>query len=330
MNGRDRKRHEERKARRRAILDDREPELRGTRMAVLPLDDEHGSQARRLEIDATDPLDVVVRWGRRAMLEAAPDRVLRVLTVTNWDDDPRELYAIPEAREYLRRLWAEGKPLLRLLTESTAECPEDDRLGVPPHVVRALGFGWREVYTFGHHAIEQAGPVEVLDGVPSYTVAISGLTESKLDELRAELLGISPESPDGYTFAGARDRTSFARAHEREVRAAAVRLAREGHLDSVVLLVDLLDDVGRQIAVVVGGNEAVRGQLERCRADDLHPGAVLAAPREATARLLAGFAPVAAGILAERAASGWCWVVTVAAGGTQVGRVSFTDEEVEA
>ena len=95
MNDRDRKRHEERKARRRAILDDREPELRGTRMAVLPLDDEHGSQARRLEIDATDPLDVVVRWGRRAMLEAAPDRVLRVLTVTNWDDDPRELYAIP-------------------------------------------------------------------------------------------------------------------------------------------------------------------------------------------------------------------------------------------
>lgn len=329
MNDPDRKRHERRKARQRAAvagspLDDREPELRGTRMAVVPLDDD--SQVRRLEIDATDPLDVVVRWGVRAMLEAAPDRVLRVVTVRNWDDDPRELYEIEESREYLRRLWADGKRLLRLLTESTGDCPDDDRLGVPPHVLRGLGFGWREVYTFGHCAVEREGDVVEADGVPSWVVSVRGLTEQKLDGLRAELLGITDDTPDGYTYDAARERVALTTAHAESIHAAAVRLAGDGHRDSVVLVLDLLDPIGRMIATTVGGNDQVREQLERCRADDLRPGAVIAAPRESTVRLLQEFATGAAGELAVPAPPGLCWVVTVAAGGTQVGRVSVTEE----
>lgn len=325
MNDRDRKRHEQRKARQRAAAAGGvEPELRGTRMAVVPLDD--GSQVRRLEIDATDPLDVVVRWGVRAMLEAAPDRVLRVVTVRNWDADPRELYDIEECREYLRRLWADGKRLLRLLTESTGDCPDDDRLGVPPHVLRGLGFGWREVYTYGHCAVEREGDVVEADGVPSWVVSVRGLTEQKLDELRAELLGITADTPDGYTYDAARERVALTTAHAESIHEAAVRLAGEGHRDSVVLVLDLLDPIGRMIATMVGGNDQVREQLERCRADDLRPGAVIAAPRESTVRLLQEFATGAAGELAVRAQPGSCWVVTVAAGGTQVGRVSVTEE----
>jgi hypothetical protein len=326
MNPRDRKRHEQRKARRRAIEQgDIEPELRGTRMGVFPLDD--GSQVRRLEIDATDPIEVVVRWGRRAFLEAAPPRVIRVVTIGNWNDDPRELYEIEECRAYLRRLWEEGKPLLRLLTESTADCPDDDRLGLPPAVLRGLGWGWHEVYAFGFCDVEREGDVIEEDGGPSWVVAIRGLDQAKRGALRAELLGITPENPEGYSYSGARDRAAFSRAHSAAVRAHAAEIGSGEDRDEVVIVLDLLDHIGREIAVAIGGAAAIREQLARCQADDLWPGAVIAAPRGDTVQLLETFAPESAQAISSPAPAGGVWAVTLAAGGSVVGLVSLTDEE---
>ena len=65
----------------------------------------------------------------------------------------------------------------------------------------------------------------------------------------------------------------------------------------------------------------VRGILRRCQADDLHPGAVFVAPREETAKILADIAPQSAHHLQTPAPPGSFWTVTLASGGTQVGRV---------
>jgi hypothetical protein len=316
---RDRKRHEQRKARQAAAtMGGTEPALKRTRMEILDIAD--GVQVRRLLVDITEPLEAIVRWAPRAFLQNAPESTLRTLSLQNFDDDPRELWQIPEARAYLARLWREGKRVLQVLTESTSDTPLEDRHGLEQLAVSATGLGWLEVYLFGQHAVLDA-TLETTEGGPAWSVAVEGLPIERREAVRAELLEITEDNSDGYTFDSARERTEFAEAHVPAIQSAARRLVDEGHLDSVVLVLSLLDRFGRDIAVAVGGNDLVRGQLEHCRADDLHPGAVLAAPRESTARLLAHFAPHAGKILAEPSPAGTFWTVTVATGGTQVGRV---------
>lgn len=327
MNPRDRKRHEQRKARQRAAAAGRlggvEPELRGTRMSVWPLDD--GLQVRRLEIDADDPLPVVVRWSRRALLEAAPVDCLRVLTVKNWDDDPRELLEIPEARAYFRRLWFEGRPLLRLLSESTWSPLPDDSHGLPGEVLSGFGMGWLDVYLAAFCDVVEREPITGEHG-PAYHVEMAGIDDEGRNRLRGELLETSDDNPGGLAWDAVAARSRLMEQHEPALRKAAQSLTDDGRTDWVLLVCSLLDEVARELVVALADSRTVRDNLERCRADDLHPGAVLAAPRLATAELLAGFAPQASETLTEPAGGGALWVVTIAGGGTQVGRLYLENE----
>jgi hypothetical protein len=65
------------------------------------------------------------------------------------------LFDIPEAREYMRRLWSEAKPLLRILSESTTAPRPDDLNGLPPELLSLAGMGWLDVYMIGHHELGQ-------------------------------------------------------------------------------------------------------------------------------------------------------------------------------
>jgi len=329
VNPRDRKRHEQRKARQRAAAGGsipdwaHEPELRNTGMEVLPLDD--GTQVRRLIIDATDPLPVVVRWCRRALLEAAPVQCLRVVAVRNWDDDPRELLEIPEARAYFRRLWEEGRPLVRLLSESTWSPRPDDTLGLPREVLSGFGMGWLDVYLAGYCELLEHDPVATEHG-SAVRVTMAGMSAEKRDRLRAELLEVTDDNPGGLSYDAVSARTDFIRAHVPAIQKAVATAARDGELDSVVLVCSALDEIGREIAVRLAGNEAAREHLERCQADDLHPGVVVTARRQPTAELVAGFAPQAARMLEAPAGGGSVWVLAIVGGGTQVARFALPED----
>jgi hypothetical protein len=291
-------------------------------MAVLPLED--GPQVRRLELDATDPLPVVVRWCRRALLEAAPADCLRLVVFKNWDDDERQIFDIPEARAYCRRLWLEARPLLRLLSESTWAALPDDRHGLPGEVLSALGLGWFDVWLAGFGEVLEQEQMPG-DYGPVYRLEMIGL--SKRAELRAELLETSDENLGGLSWDAVSERSRLMRAHRPALAQQAGELHARGLADWVLIVVSLLDEIGRELMARLYGPAAVREHLERCRRDGLNPAAVVAAPRDDTAKVLAVFAPAAAGTLAEPAGEGEYWVVTIAGGGTQVGRFSIAEEE---
>ena len=323
MNSRDWKRHQERKARRAAARgSDIEPGLRGTRMSVLPLDG--GAQVRRLEIDATDPLDAVVRWGRRALLHAAPVECVRVVTLKNWDEDEREILDIPEAREYLRRLWHDGKPLLRLLSESTTAATPDDSYGLPPEILSAFGLGWLDVYMVGFCDTEERELAPSPTG-PAYHVTVRGMSPEKREQLRGELLEVSADNPGGVGFDAVSQRSRLAEAHVERVHQVAGELMAIGKPDTVLVVASLLDEIGRQLAVAVAGADEGRRHLQRCEEDELHPAAVLACPRPAAVQVFRTFAPDVAQSLEQVLEPGEFWVVTVAAGGTQAGRISLQE-----
>lgn len=325
MNPRDWKRHEQRKARRAAAAGrswDTEPELRNTRMLVLPIND--GPQVRRIEIDTTDPIEAVVRWGRRALLEAAPVECLRVVSVKNWDADRRELLEIPEAREYARRLWAEGKPLLRLLSESMWSPVPDDSCGFPAEVLSAFGLGWLDVYLLGFCDVVDSEPVETETGT-AYRVGMVGMGTKRREALREELLEVSDSNPGGVGFDAVRDRTHLAQSHTETLYKAADELVHAGQFDHVLVIVSALDVVGRDLIVRLVGQEQARQHLERCRADDLHPAAVFHCPRSLAIDGVRPFAPQAADTIGEQLPPGEFWTLTVASGGTQVGRIRNTE-----
>ena len=322
MNNREWKRHEQRKARRN-VAAGVELTLKNTRMVVMPMDG--GLEVRCLEIDAEEPLPAIVRWGRRAFLESAPSQSLRTITFSNWNSDRRELFEIPEAREYMRRLWSEAKPLLRILSESTTAPRPDDLNGLPPELLSLAGMGWLDVYMIGHHELERAEEPSAELGVP-FKVWVEGMTDDRRDELRGELLQISDDNPGGLGFEAAADRSHFMSAHSEKLREMATGLVEEGKVDHALVIASVLDDVGRRLSVLLAGEKATRENLERCRANDLHPGTVLAAPRAAVVELVQEFAPNAAGIMGEKLTDGEFWVVAVASGGTQLGRFSIAQE----
>lgn len=322
MNNREWKRHQQRKARLNAAAGI-EPTLKNTRMVVMPMDD--GLEVRCLEIDAEEPLPVIVRWGRRAFLQSTPSQSLRTLTVSNWNGDRRELFEIPEARAYMRRLWSEAKPLLRMLSESTTAPRPDDLNGLPPGMLSLAGMGWLDVYMIGHHELERAEEPSGELGVP-FKVWVQGMTDDQRDQLRAELLQVSDDNPGGVSFDAAAERTHFMSAHTDKLREMAVAVIEDGKTDHALVIASVLDDVGRKLSVLIAGDKATRENLERCRAGDLHPGTVFVAPRAAVVDLVQEFAPNAAGMMKEKLPDGEFWVVSVAAGGTQLGRFSIPHE----
>lgn len=287
--------------------------LKGTRMEVLPL---NAGTVRRVCITTTDPLPAVVSFGRNAMVtnRKTDEHTLRFIAFDDWNHDSRELHQIPEAREYCRRLWHEGKPLLRVLSESSADTPADDRLGLSQHDISQLGLGWFEIYTLGMCDVIAAELVDGPDG-PGWNLAAVGPKGASREAVRAELLEMSPANPDGYTYDDAANRRVFVN-NNMPMALNAVRKNGAGH---VVLVLSLLDDVARQLADALAPEADHREHIATCREKDLHPAAVLAVPVPNAAQLVRPFAPGAAGTIdAGPSKPGCTWGVFVAFNGTSI------------
>jgi hypothetical protein len=298
--------------------------LNGTRLEVLPLP---GGIARRVCVNATDPLAAVVSFGVHALTQPVDGPVVRLVAVDNWNNDPRELWQIPEARAWFRRLWHEGKPLLRLLSESTGDMPADDRLGLTERDMSQLGFGWADVFVVCMCTVDaaalnpDAGPGEQVWQLAA--VAPDG--NATRESIRAELLQMSPDNPEGYTFDDAANRRVFM---ENNLPNAEVAAHKAGHADGAVLVLSLLDPLAARVADEFGDADQIRATLVDCRRKDLHPGAVLALPRAVAAEVLKPFAPDAAGrVEAAPPKPGWQWAAFVAFNGTTLAAFQTTGGE---
>lgn len=291
--------------------------LNGTRLEVLQLD---GVTVRRVCVNVLDPMAAVVSFGVHSLTTGGAGHTLRFVAVDNWNDDARELHAIPEAREWFARLWRDGKPLLRLLSESSADMPPDDRAGLSPRAVSQLGFGWREVWVLGHGNID-ARLATGDDGGPVWELEVEAATT--LEKLRAELLQMSPENPEGYTHDDATNRRWFMQQN----MGRALNAARSVGPSHVVLVLSLADAVAGRLATELAGMtgqaENIAAAIVDARRADLHPGAIVGVPRESAAALLGTFAPEAAARIAAGGPPkpGCVWGVFVAHNGTTLAQL---------
>jgi hypothetical protein len=294
--------------------------LRGTRLEVAQLE---GGEVRRLCVDVADPLPAVVSFGVHAFTQPANGPVLRAVAVDNWNDDNRELFQIPEARAWFGTLWHKGKRLLRLLTESTSDTPPDDRLGIPQHEVSQLGLGWWDVYVLGVCEVEAAAYDAHAPGGPEWGIAAVAPDHRTRDDVRAELLQMSPENPEGYTFDDATARNIFTANNMPDATEAARAVPGT---DTAVLVLSLLDPVALKLAHLVADAAAIQRVLADSKPRDLHPAAIVAVDRRAVAEAVEPFAPDAAKIMAKgRPETGWHWAVFVAHNGTTLARVNGTE-----
>jgi hypothetical protein len=296
--------------------------LNGTRLEVLPL---ATGTIRRVCVNVDDPLAAVVSFGVHALTSGhEPDRpTMRLVCVDNFNNDPRELHQIPEARAWFRRLWHEGKPLLRLLSECSGDMPADDRLGLTDRAVSQLGLGWFDCYVLGVCEIDATLQTHA-DGGPWYELACSSI--GTREEVRAELLQRSPENPEGYTFDDAANRQIFTR---NNMDAAGRMLERCTVADPVVLVLSLVDEVAGKLARQIGDAAAIQSTLEDCRRRDLHPALVVAVPRELAAEVVEPFAPEAAAIMGKpHPEPGTHYAVCVAFGGTTLAALPRKPAEV--
>jgi hypothetical protein len=276
-----------------------------------------GGEIRRVCVNVNDPLPAVVSFGRHALThDANRQHTLRFLAVDNWNHDERELHEIPEAREWFRQLWDHGKPLLRLLTESAWDSPPDDTMGLSQLEVSALGLGWFDVYLIAHGVID-GHRVNTADG-PAIKAAATAPQDR--ETVRAELLEMSPGNPDGFTFDDAANRRVFLE-HNMELAAHISRDMGEQR-DNVVLVLSLLDSVGRKLAEVVADPAAIERTMADCRQKELHPAVLLAMPRTLAIETVDPFAPGAAGNMKRRPESGWHWGVFVAFNGTTLAQLN--------
>ena len=284
-------------------------------------------QVRRVAVNVNDPLPAVVSFGVHSMTQNAGGHTLRFLAADNFNNDPRELFQIPEAAAWCRRLWFHGAPLLRLLTESSGDTPADDRLGMSQREVSQLGLGWWEVYVIGFcNPSARLQPEGGDDGGPVWELA--GTTDRPRDELRAELLQMSNANPEGYTFDDAANRRWFSDRNMDAARRAVDAMVGEGRPDSVVFVLSLLDAEGWRVANATVDAATLQNQLKRCRADDTHPAAVVAVDRSVAATVLDMFAPEASKhVAAGSPANGGLYVAFVAFNGTQLAAIHPTGTE---
>lgn len=290
-------------------------------MELLELD---AGVVRRLCVNVDDPLPAVVSFGVHAFTASAVEpATLRLLATDNWNADPRELFQIPEAVAWFRRLWLEGKPLLRLLTECSADTPTEDRLGLSQMEVSTLGFGWFNVYALGMCTVEGARLEHGPEG-PAWGLEMTG--PATRDAVRAELLQMTPANPEGYTYHAATDRRWFMEQNAPAAIAAVRKLLADGHTDHAVLVLSVDDSAGGKLAQVLADRPGVREQIARHRAEDLHPAVVCGMERPAAAVALDAFAPEAAKhIGGGPAPNGGLWAAFVAFEGTTL--AMFTGDE---
>lgn len=309
------KRHLKRKARQNQSS--KAPFVAGTEVESLTVRGPLGEvECRRILLDARDPIPLLVPQLQESLLSEAPLRLIRTLCFRNWDDDPREVWQIPEAREICDRLWDEARPVLRLLTESTFDTPADERHGLEQHVLAALGLGWWEIYQYGRCRIASAKQQGDHWGL---VVEGGGLTARR--EVKSQLFDISADNPVGYSFDAAADRKHFLEMNQEAVNAVASRLSSASRCETVVLVLSLLDEQAKKLAVAVAGHDAVRTRIELCAKADLHPGMVVPAPRDVTARYLDNFASDSASAL-RIMPNGHLPIVTIAHEGTLLTSVS--------
>lgn len=282
--------------------------LNGTRLEVVELD---AGSVRRLCVNTADPMAAIVSYGRHALMAAATGHTLRFLSVDNWNDDNRELAQIPEARAWFRQLWHEGKPLLRVLSESSWDMPADDRLGLSQLDATYLGLGWWDIYVLGCMDVSGA----VVESAHGPVFEMEGVGDRTREDVRAELLQMSPDNPEGYTYDDATNRGVFT--HNNMPAALKASRAMGAERDMVVLVLSLLDPVAAKLANMVAEPAAIERTMADCRARDLHPAAVVGVPRELAADAVQPFAPEAAARIGKGAPeNGWHWGVFVAFNGT--------------
>jgi hypothetical protein len=292
--------------------------LNGTRLEMLEL--AGGGMVLRVCVNARDPIPAVVSFGVHALTRHYDGRpTLRTLALDNWNADPRELFQIPEAVKWCRRMWAEGKPLLKLLTESTSDTPADDRLGLSQRDVSGMGFGWFEVFLRGQGRVVDAQLKDTPDGLVWSLFETAGVSR---DAVRAELLEMTPATPEGYTFDGAGERRRFLELNHPGVEAAGNALVAAGHADHAVLVLSLEESAGMQIGMAAatgGGVVDFTARVQELRAGGGPPGVVCVMPRTATAVALDALAPGAAKRMAGGPPDGGgSWVVCVAFGGVML------------
>jgi len=295
--------------------------LNGTRLEVF---DDPAYQVRRVAVNIHDPLPAVVSFGVHSLTTNAGGPTLRLLAVDNFNNDPRELFQIPEAAAWCRRLWFHGAPLLRLLTESSGDTPADDRFGMSQREVSMFGMGWFDIYTIGF--CNPTGRLQTSDGGPVWKV--SGTLARPRDELRAELLQMNDMNPDGYSFDDAASRRWFVERNTDAARQAVDAMVDAGRQDSVVLVLSLLDVEGWRVANAVVDADALQTQLRACRAADTHPAAIVAVDRSVAATVLDMFAPEASKHVAHgRPPNGTMFAAFVAFNGTQLAALHPTGTE---
>lgn len=298
--------------------------LNGTRLEVF---DGAGGQVRRVSVNTRDPMAAVVSFGVHSLTTNAGGPTLRVLAADDWNADPRELFQIPEAAAWCRRLWFHGAPLLRLLTESTGDTPPDDRLGMSQREVSQFGMGWFDVHAVGFCNL--SGRLQPTGGDDGGAVwKVSGTLDRPRHELRAELLQMNDMTPDGYSFDDAANRRWFAERNTDAARQAVDAMVDAGRQDSVVFVLSLLDVEGWRVATATVDADALQTQLRACRAADTHPAAIVTVDRDVAATVLDMFAPEASKHVAHgRPPNNTMFVAFVAFSGTQLAALHPTGTE---
>jgi hypothetical protein len=158
--------------------------------------------------------------------------------------------------------------------------------------VSGFGFGWFEVFLRGEGRVVDAQLNDTPDGMVWSLFETAAVSR---DAVRAELLEMTPATPEGYTFDAAADRRRFLELNGSGVDAAARELAAGG------------------------GVHDIAAQAHANRGKGLHPGVLCAVRRTVAAVALDALAPGAAQrVAAGPPNGGGLWVVCVAFGGTML------------
>jgi hypothetical protein len=318
MNRKDWRRHERHKARRFGAA--QRPLDLSSSVATYPFDQ---AELRIAEIDTTEPLpDVVRHVAARLIAGTSSLTVIRVLTFRNWDEDDRHLIEIPEAREFCKNLWMNGKQLLRLLIESTHDTPADDRPGVTQKELIGMGLGWWEVYCIAASKLEWLVPDWSMQKTDATFIHVAARDDARR-KAHEELFAGIDRGPLGYTPEAAAERARLIDSLSEPIQALVI--ARdEGHFaGDTVLILSLADEKAGAIATQLKSSDP-GGKIPWMTVSWTDkPGCELCLlPGGQAAAAIVDCAPnVAAAVRTEKLLSDEYWVIVVASGGTQSSKV---------